>query len=287
MALEVMFSQRGKPLLTYEHYKFYQYKLLKSTSEMCWCCIVKTCKAKIYTLGSSEHPVFSRKCGVHEHECVRTEDMNRQKISNSLKRKASDCLAERPLKLIHREMHEQKSTVDTLTTKDMKYIRDSINRAKLKTFPKLPRTTEEVHNFLSLVELKTIKGEDFLTVNDTANNIVVFSCTTNLVFLCQQVTFYVDGTFDYCTKHFLQLFTIHAYCNDVYVPLVYCLLKNKFKTTYAALFKTIMHKCKELGLTWKPENIVVDFERGIHAGIEEMLPEAKIIGCRFHLAQSW
>lgn len=37
---------------------------------------------------------------------------------------------------------------------------------------------------------------------------------------------YVDGTFTYCVKHFLQLFTIHGYLNDHCVPLCFCVLRG-------------------------------------------------------------
>ncbi|KAF0713638.1 Uncharacterized protein FWK35_00027288 [Aphis craccivora] len=35
-----------------------------------------------------------------------------------------------------------------------------------------------------------------------------------------QTLYYVDGTFKYCTKFFHQLFSIHAYRNGVFVPVL-------------------------------------------------------------------
>ncbi|KAF0762666.1 Uncharacterized protein FWK35_00015867 [Aphis craccivora] len=40
--------------------------------------------------------------------------------------------------------------------------------------------------------------------------------TNNVNFLCSLESIYVDGTFEYCAKHFYQLFSIHGYKNFVY-----------------------------------------------------------------------
>ena len=53
--------------------------------------------------------------------------------------------------------------------------------------------------------------------------------------MCDSPTLYVDDTFKYCTKFFHQLFSIHAYRNGVFVPVVFCLLPNKNKDTYTAI----------------------------------------------------
>lgn len=39
-------------------------------------------------------------------------------------------------------------------------------------------------------------------------------------------TIFVDGTFEYCQKYFTQLFTIHGFENNSYIPFVFCLSKN-------------------------------------------------------------
>lgn len=74
---------------------------------------------------------------------------------------------------------------------------------------------------------KTRRGEDFLIYNNEHNGIIIFECHSNLRFMCNEEQFFVDGTFDHCPKYFVQLYTIHVYSHNVYVPLVYCLLKDK------------------------------------------------------------
>lgn len=282
-----MLSERGKPLIVYKSFKYYQYKQLKTSGEMCWCCIKKECNAKLYTLGETRKPVFSKATGEHKHESISNGVLNRQKVSNGVKRKADEDISVKPAKLIHKEIVEQAETISTLTKRDIKYISNSISRKKLKSVPKLPQSTLDTQDFLDSVVVNTAKEENLLLINNKCNNIVVFGTKSNVKFMCSQDQFYVDGTFDYCPKHFLQLFTIHAYCNEHYVPVLFCLLKNKKKETYKQLFQCVILKCRELGYDWNPKTIVADFEKAIHKAAVETFPHVKIIGCRFHLAQSW
>ena len=97
----------------------------------------------------------------------------------------------------------------------------------------------------------------------------------------------MDGTFDYCANFFKQLYTIHTYANNTYVPVVFCLLPNKRKETYVTMLQQIGEKCRKLGLQFSPTNIVVDFEIAVFSTIAEVFPAATIVGCRFYLTQSW
>jgi hypothetical protein len=74
----------------------------------------------------------------------------------------------------------------------------------------------------------------------------------------------VDGTFDYCSKFFLQLFTIHCVKNGYYIPFVFSLLPNKFSKTYELLFNILKEKCSSFGLEFNASIIISDFEQGIH-----------------------
>ena len=103
-------------------------------------------------------------------------------------------------------------------------------------------------------------GVNILLVNDRANTIVIFGAVKNLEFLCSLLKIYMDSTFTYCTIFFYQLFLIHGIKNGNYVPLIFCLLPNKEKSTYKIAFEHIVRKCGELGLLFQPRKIVVDFE---------------------------
>jgi len=100
------------------------------------------------------------------------------------------------------------------------------------------------------------KGESMIAVNDIEKNIVIFTCTTNLQFLSLVNTIYVDGTFTYCTKFFCQLFMIHGFYNNHYIPLVFCLLLSKCCDVYEYVFENIMRLCSNLNFEFCPvENI--------------------------------
>jgi len=72
-----------------------------------------------------------------------------------------------------------------------------------------------------------------------------------------------------------------------YIPLVFCLLIDKSVKTYEFVFTMIVENCNTLGFLSSPKNITVDFELAIHKAIENVWPNTTIIGCRFHLTQSW
>lgn len=278
-----MLSERGQPLLVFENYKFRKYRDVKSTEEVVWRCTKKNCMATIYTLNA----VFSKKCGEHNHEANEAL-LSRQKINNVVKRKAQEDISTKPSKLIRSEMRAETHSLETLSVTDIKCIRNNINHARLLLVPKLPKSTMEVQHFLHSSNLRTSTNEPFLMCNDFLDNIVIFSCEKNLEFMCQQDLLYMDGTFEYCTKYFGQLFTIHAYAMNFYVPVVFCLLKDKKKSTYSRVFQLLIEKCTLLGYVLNPSTVIIDFEVAIHASLQEIFPEElKIIGCRFHLAQSW
>jgi 5-bromo-4-chloroindolyl phosphate hydrolysis protein len=157
MDLQVITGEKGKPLILLENQKFYKYRVLKSTSETCWCCVKKNCRAKLYTFGDETDLVFSKNTGEHDHEVLDKCVLNKQKVSNQVKRKAEDWICDRPAKIIHQELNSQKQCLETLTSKDIQYIRNNFGREKRKTFPKLPKSSVDVQNALNVLDIRTIK----------------------------------------------------------------------------------------------------------------------------------
>lgn len=62
----------------------------------------------------------------------------------------------------------------------------------------LPKSTESI---FKKVNVGTIRQD---------TKVVVFSCLTNIRYLCTSEQIFLDGTFSYCAQHFLQLFIIHT-----------------------------------------------------------------------------
>lgn len=174
-----------------------------------------------------------------------------------------------------------------MMSSELEYLCRNIYIARRSVLPPLPKNQNDVCDTLLNLQPKTNKAEDFLSVVDKENGVIVFSCYTNLHFLCSVSTIYIDGTFQFCTKFFHQLFTIHAFKNGYYIPAAFCLLSNKNSSSYLKLFQLLTVKCNTLELAFKPTTIVVDFEKAIHNACSLMWPHTKIVGCRFHLCQSW
>jgi len=65
------------------------------------------------------------------------------------------------------------------------------------------------------------------------------------------------------------------------------LLPNKTTHIYELAFSFLKTKCAGLNLNLKLTTIVADFEDSIHAGAKMIWPLIQVIGCRFHLTQSW
>jgi len=144
-----------------------------------------------------------------------------------------------------------------------------------------------VHNILREHPVLTAENENFLLVNDRQNNIILFSCDKNLSLLMKLKTIYVNGTFQYCAKHFLQMFTIHGLINDYYIPLAFFLLLDKKTQIYIKAFTHLREESLKRGFKFSPDSVFADFNFSIHTDIKKAWPKYKIKGCCFHLAQSW
>lgn len=284
MSIREVSSQRGKILLIVEQHKFNQSSKKLTSGEIKWVCVNRKCNAYFRTIGDSGGRVITEKVLTHNHPAIEENIIQRHIVSASAKRKAFDDICEKPSKVI-RKCFE--SNLNELKMNDLNCIKKTIYYEKRKKFPKLPSNAEEVFEVLNNINTRTLQDENFVLINDVGLNLIVFCTETNLKFLCECTTLYMDGTFSYCTKYFLQLFTIHGLRNGHYIPLVFCLLRDKKEDTYKKLFRKLIDTCKDKNWNLLPEQIVIDFEIGIHNATRLIWSEARLIGCRFHLSQAW
>lgn len=277
-------SERGKTQIVHENYKFSKHRCT-STNETVWRCIKRPkCNVYVYTVG--EPGGFSVTTVRNEHNHGPEENIARQILSVACKRKAEEDLTERPTKIVHKELTSSNFS-ETLKCRDLKCIKENMYNARRKTLPTLPRSAHEVHSYLTKHFYKTSREENFVLENDLEKGIIIFGCKTNLQFLCKSEFIYMDGTFKYCTKFFTQLFTIHGYLNGHYIPLVFSLLKDKKEETYRLCLEKIKFLCSVNNLHFIPKKVVVDFEIATHNAVRKIWDNITIIGCRFHLTQSW
>lgn len=279
--VQEMTSEKGKKLLIVNNFKFSKANISKS-GKIRWKCVNRKCPAKIYTTVSQEIKL-DEMCGNHNHEEDST--ISRQQLSNSLKRKATEDLTEKPSKLIRSELHDKPEY--EVTINDINCVRRNLYMARRKLLPPLPKNEQDVYVAIENLCVKTNKEEEFCIKLSATDKIIIFSCFTNLHYLCSLETVYMDGTFQFCTQFFHQMFTIHGFDNGHYVPLVFNLITNKTTECYINIFKSIKQKCEEHNLTFEPKQVVIDFEYAIHNACIAVWPNINIVGCKFHLHQSW
>nr|CAD7455879.1 unnamed protein product [Timema tahoe] len=111
-----------------------------------WRCAVKKCSAKLYTDNIYTNVIIDSDT-IHIHEVVK--NIDRQVISNGVKRIAKENVCERPSKLIRSEL--AKYHVKDITTHDIALARKNIYVASRGAVPKLPMNQKEV--------LKAVEGE--------------------------------------------------------------------------------------------------------------------------------
>lgn len=285
--LSEMISQRGKTLLVLKNFKFKEHNRKLASGETKWRCIQCKCKAYIHTLGEASARIVTSADENHNHLPVEENLLKRQMMSVSAKRKAQDDICEKPSKIIRTELSAHISSETNLTTSDLNCVRKNIYYARRKILPPLPTSIADVHKVLDEMPIRTVKDENFLLLNDSSENLVIFSCFNNLTYLCRSEIIYMDGTFSYCTKFFKQLFSLHGLINERYIPLVFCLLKDKSEKTYEFCLSKIQELCCQFHLNLSPKEIVIDFEKSIHNAVRNVWKNVIITGCRFHLTQSW
>lgn len=194
----VIESSRGKEILIVESASFKKAKVLKS-GETFWRCIKQSCNAKVFTVGAEK---LITRCDLQHCHDKDIKKLNRQVINSYSKRKAAEETGERPSKLIHSVIKNNVCNVNYLSLRDINDIRNNVYYNRRKTQPPLPRSIEEVIDTLKKMDVSTIKNENFLFINDDSNKIVVFSCLSNIRFLCNSEKIYLDGTFKCCTIFF-------------------------------------------------------------------------------------
>lgn len=164
--------------------------------------------------------------------------------------------------------------------------KSSLYRKRSTTTPKLPTSPEDIN--LEGPWTCTSAGDRFLLRDDTDENghrIIIFATDANLNHLCAADTVFSDGTFYSCTKHFTQLYTLHASVNGAVFPLVYGLLPNKSEATYNRFFGLLKDAVQDLQSVLNPEHWLLDFEVAAKNAVQRNFPRTSLKGCFFHYTQ--
>ena len=73
-------------------------------------------------------------------------------------------------------------------------------------------------------------------------------------------------------KFFHQLYTIHGYVNEHYIP-VACRTKVRL---HVHMLNTIQANCEAINFYFAPCNVVIDFENSMLSAIRPVLPNASV-----------
>jgi hypothetical protein len=99
-----------------------------------------------------------------------------------------------------------------LHSEDIRFVAQSLYRARRNIHSSLPKSREDVHNAIELMDTRKSKDEEFVITNDVPSGLIIFSCSSNLEFLTNSAEeIFVDGTFRFCPKFVYQLYTIHGF----------------------------------------------------------------------------
>lgn len=79
---------------------------------------------------------------------------------------------------------------------------------------------------------------------------------------------------------------MHGIVGPYVYPLIYCLTTRKSEETYVAILQHLKDQATRFGMNLAPRKIICDFERATMNAIQEIFPEALVIGCLFHWSQS-
>lgn len=144
MEVKPMLSEKGKPLLLVNGHKFYFHKMLAKNVKR-WTCTKALCRAYIKTEGVEDSVVDTRL--EHNHERDADEIINRQMLSNKVKKKSIDIIEKNDFAqlksstLLHQELRN--SDEDSITIQDIKRIKKNLQRARSSCFSKLIKTRQE------------------------------------------------------------------------------------------------------------------------------------------------
>ncbi|KAH9636342.1 hypothetical protein HF086_003642 [Spodoptera exigua] len=220
-------SQRGGTVLLRAGHSYHKKRNYKSGASN-WHCINRpTCKGTLTITGKT---ILKET----RHSCIPNfEQTEIKSIINTCKNKIAEDASTSIQEIFESEILTYKEKGYDLVQKCPEYKNV---KCRLANYRKKAFGINKIQN-QNITQLEIPKKfENFLLCdyNDGNERIIVFATEECILQLTQCKTVYIDGTFKFVVKPFIQLFTIHrdlgstASSNNI-LPLVYALLPNKKK----------------------------------------------------------
>ncbi|KAE9528529.1 hypothetical protein AGLY_012100 [Aphis glycines] len=162
---------------------------------------------------------------------------NHRNTEENFKIKAEESISRWPIKIIRTELLNSSST-SNISSQNVRNVRKAIYDKQKQTYPKLPTSMDKE----AIYQLKNLQNEECFKYKDRRfiyipNNdkFVYLTTEQNIKFMTNNcIENFADGTFNYASKYFIQIYTIHGYKNGYYLAIT-CLLfflQNKTRSSY-------------------------------------------------------
>ena len=141
--IENILSEKNKPHLLVNGYKFYCHHVNKNLWEM-WRCTHKKCKCKLKRFNGDNVAINYEQSILNAHKHPKDKNLNRHIVLNNIKRKMlcnDELMCKKPLKIIRKELADDETYEDSpdLNLNDISCIRKGIYLCKRSTMPPLPK----------------------------------------------------------------------------------------------------------------------------------------------------
>lgn len=213
---------------------------------------------------------------------------------------------------VHKHLRDETKYFKTLLKQKMKYRALSseesnrnvvLNVLKENLDSKIPLNLKDCndfvhkerknHNFTVLEgydippELQvTVENKKFLFYDSgikDENRVLIFTTEENIRYIEHSTILLCDGTFKTCPTSFDQLFTIQCKLRDMFLPLMFCFMKNRQDVCYDKIFSFL--ETKNPNITSSRKSIIIDFELASYNVLQRYFKNSNIYGCNFHLGQ--
>jgi hypothetical protein len=260
----------GKKIL----YKGYAYNLTYTGIErLTWRCREDHCLANLKT--NLDMEILSH--ATHNHSPDEIKNLIEHSNKNITKRAletsemARDIIFE-AYKNFTNEQLDRSPDFESITTQ-IKRLR---NKRHLMITPELSDIPESI---------RTLANGDLFLQYDSGikdnDRVVIFCTNENLINFEKVKTILMDGTFKYAPSNFKQLYSLFAFLNGVYVPLIFVLMVKKNEISYRKICLYI----RENAPSFCPDHFILDFESAPRKVFKIFFPHARFYGCIFHLSQ--
>ena len=283
--LQYISTSKGHRKLVHDGFMYTMKK--QSPTSVFWECVkgrTEYCRGTVRIAKSDDAIANSTQ---HNHDPSQ-EEINVAVARSSLKRKIEDS----PLAAGSKQATISESLSSLTPSERIKFgtiasVQRSVCRYAAKNQPSDPQCLEDLIIDGSWTENND--GSSFL-IDDNKNNsdrIIIFGSNACLSHLATSTIWMMDGTFKVAPNLFKQLYVIRAPLENTSISCVYALMTRKTEASYINLLRTVVTKCKDIGIEVNPQKVVMDFEMAMIKAVRHVFGwTAEIHGCFFHLCQS-